>query len=159
MSLRYIIDGNNCLHHPDFTHPKNTPDSRLALSDFILKQKLTGSRKNKVTLVFDGYPRTPQQNQGSQDDIEIIFSRQETADQAIKRILEKAANVKNIVVVSDDKEIRIFTRLIGARSLGVKDFIRRKDKLILAQTRELKPELTYTQMHKINQELRKIWLE
>jgi predicted RNA-binding protein with PIN domain len=159
MSLRYIIDGNNCLHHPDFTYPKNTPDTRLALPVFILKHKLTGSRKNQVTFVFDGYPRTPQQGSAPAEHIEIIFSRKETADQTIKRLLEKAADVKNIIVVSDDKEIRIFTRLIGARSLSVKDFICRKDKLILAQTRELKPELTYTQMHKINQELRKIWLE
>ena len=126
---------------------------------FILKYKLTGSKKNKVTVVFDGYPRTPQQNQGPQDYIEIIFSRKETADQTIKRLLEKAPGAKNIIVVSDDKEIMIFTRLNGARSLSVKDFIHRKDKLILAQTTDLKPELTYTQMHKINQELRKIWLE
>ena len=159
MSLRYIIDGNNCLHHPDFTYPKNTPDSRLALSDFILKQKLTGSRKNQVMFVFDGYPRTHEQAKSPADNIEIIFSRKETADQTIKRLLEKAANAKNIIVVSDDKEIRIFTRLIGARALGVRDFIRRKDKLIVAQTADLKPELTYTQMHKINQELRKIWLK
>lgn len=159
MSLRYIIDGNNCLHHPDFDYPKNTPDSRLALPAFILKHKLTGSRKNQVLLVFDGYPRAPQQNQGLQDNIEIIFSRKETADQTIKRLLEKAAGVKNIIVVSDDKEIRIFTRLIGARSLSVKDFICRKERLIRAQTDPVKSELSYTQMHKINQELRKIWLK
>ena len=60
MSLRYIIDGNNCLHHPDFTYPKNTPDPRLVLPYFILKHGLTGSKRNKVVIIFDGYPRTPE---------------------------------------------------------------------------------------------------
>jgi predicted RNA-binding protein with PIN domain len=159
MSLQYIIDGNNVLHNPDFTRPKHSRDARLALADFIMMHKLTGSVKNKVSIVFDGYPGTAQPGDGLSQNIEIIFSRKETADQTIKRILEKAANTKNILTVSDDKEIIIFTRLIGARSLGVKDFIRRKDRLNRTQTIPLKPELTYTQMHKINQELRKIWLE
>ena len=139
MSLRYIIDGNNVLHHPDLTGPGRGQDSRLALVDFILKHKLTGSLKNRVTLVFDGYPGTLNLKDGWGDNIEIIFSRKETADQTIKRILEKAANSKNIIVVSDDKEIRIFTRLIGARSLGVKDFIRAKVKAGRPQAMDQRP--------------------
>jgi predicted RNA-binding protein with PIN domain len=159
MSLQYIIDGNNVLHHPDFIHPKHSPDSRQALADFIRMHKLTGSAKNKVTVVFDGYPGTAQLKDGPGDNIEILFSRRETADQTIKRILENAASNKNILVVSDDKEIKIFTRLIGARSLSVEDFIRRKDKASRVQSVSLKPELTYTQIHKINQELKRIWLK
>jgi predicted RNA-binding protein with PIN domain len=158
MSLRYIIDGNNILYHPDFTHPPHSADRRFALSGFILKHKLTGSVKNKALIVFDGYPATAQPSNDPAENIEIIFSRRETADQTIKRMLEKAASPKNIVVVSDDKEIIIFTRLIGARPLAVKDFIRRKDKSTTPAI-ALKPELTYAQMHKINQELRKLWLK
>ena len=131
----------------------------MVLPYFILKHGLTGSKRNKVVIIFDGYPRTPELVKSPADNMEIIFSRKVSADETIKRLLEKAAGVKDIVVVSDDKEIIGFSRLIGARPLSVKDFIRRKDKLDLFRTRELKPELTYTQMHKINQELRKIWLE
>lgn len=158
MSLRYIIDGNNVLHHPDLALPKHSPDLRLALADFIFRHKLAGSANNKITIVFDGYPRIGEPKDGLKDNIEIIFSRKETADQIIKRILEKSSNAKSIFTVSDDKEIRIFTRLFGAQSLSVKEFIRRKDK-VSSKAIPLKPELTYTQMHKINQELRKIWLE
>ncbi len=159
MSLLYIIDGYNLIHHPKFTPPKLSPDPRTALIDFILIHKLTGSVKNKATVVFDGYPRTAQLRDTPGDYLEIIFSRRETADCVIKRLLENSASAKNIIVVSDDKEIKIFTRLIGARSWGVEDFICRKDRLSRTQNIPLKPELTYTQMHKINQELRKIWLE
>lgn len=159
MSLHYIIDGNNVLHHPDFICPERSQDNRLALVDFIRQHKLSGSANNKVTIVFDGYPGTAQIKDEPAPNIQVIFSRKETADQAIKRILEKAANIKNIFTVSDDKEIKIFTRLTGARSLSVKDFICRKDKISHRQAISLKPELSYTQMHKINQELRKIWLE
>lgn len=158
MSLRYIIDGNNVLHHPDLTSPRRGCDPRFALVDFILKYKLTGSRKNKVTLVFDGYPPATLKGEPP-DNIEIMFSRKETADQTIRRLLEKAATAKSILVVSDDKEIKIFTRLIGARSLAVKDFLGRKNKTAFPQDSSLKPELSYSQIDKINQELRKIWLE
>lgn len=158
MSLRYIIDGNNVLHHPDFTCPKHIADRRNALSGFILKHRLTGSRKNKVVIVFDGHPSLPPSKDGSTDNTEIIFSRNESADQGIRRILEKTANPKNTVVVSDDKEIMIFTRLFGARHLGVDEFIRRKAKAV-APSIALKPELTYTQIQRINRELRQIWLK
>ena len=158
MSLRYIIDGNNVLHHPDFSCPKHFADRRNALSGFILKHKLTGSRKNKVVIVFDGYPSHVQSKDGSADNIEIIFSGKESADQGIRRILEKAVSPKNTIVVSDDKEIKMFARLCGARPLGVNDFIRAKAKHATPNI-ALKPELTYTQMQRINRELRQIWLK
>jgi len=98
MSLRYIIDGNNVLHHPDLASPRQGRDPRFALVDFILRHKLTGSRNNKVILVFDGYPPTTTRSE-SPENTEIIFSRRETADQTIKRLLEKSATVKNILVI------------------------------------------------------------
>jgi hypothetical protein len=76
-------------------------------------------------------------------------------------IVEETANRKNIVVVSDDKEVRFMAKALGASCLGVSGFIGSKDN---AKSRNehsagsFKEELTYTQMSKINQELFKRWI-
>lgn len=88
----------------------------------------------------------------------MIFSRKEVADNRIKKILEDLPNPKNAVVVSDDKEIRFFAKSLRANVIGVKEFISRQEKVPEDNKDALKPELTYSQMHKINQELRQVWL-
>ncbi|MEW6100731.1 MAG: NYN domain-containing protein [Candidatus Omnitrophota bacterium] len=158
MSLQYVIDGYNIIKHPEFSplHRKHT-DARRALVEFIREKKLCGSPKNKITIVFDGYAPSGEGEDSSRQ-IEIIFSQARTADEKIKNILEKTPFIKTTVVVSDDKEIKLFARLTGAASLGVSEFIskaKKIDRALLA----LKPEITYSQMHKINEELRKLWLK
>ncbi len=163
MSLQYIIDGYNIIHHTIFIKQtdRKIKEQKLALLNFIKTKGLGGSAKNKITVVFDGYP-SPKDNQdlSNTPHIGIIFSRNITADEKIKMIVEESANRKNIVVVSDDKEIRFIAKLLGARHMGIEDFIAPKSKSQRhVQKEALKPELSYSQMHKINQELRKLWLE
>ena len=138
------------------------------LLEFIKTHKLCGSPKNKITVVFDGYPNLSSQKL-DEEDINVIFSQEETADSRIKKMAETQGNPKNTVVVSDDKEIKFFVRAVGARSLGVEEFIHpvskykdglnRKKKLESEDRDLLKPELSHSQIGEINQELRKIWLE
>lgn len=89
--------------------------------------------------------------------IKVIFSRNESADLRIKKIAELVANPKNLIVVSDDKEISFFIKSCGAKSISVEEFLGSKDKAgklsVLSEE-----ELTYSQMHKINEELKKLWL-
>jgi len=161
MSLQYIIDGYNIINHPLFTQhaPKKIEDSRVRLLEFIRVNKFCASPKNKITVVFDGHSDLSSQIL-DKTDIDIIFSRRETADERIKKMVEKADNPKNVVVVSDDKEITFFAKSCGAKVLNIQEFINRGKKLINLQRPEpLKPELSYTQIHKINQELRRIWLK
>lgn len=89
--------------------------------------------------------------------IKVIFSRNESADLRIKKIAELVSNPKNLIVVSDDKEISIFIKSCGAKSISVEEFLGSKDKAgkLLPLSEE---ELTYSQMHKINEELKKLWL-
>lgn len=108
-------------------------------------------------MVFDGYVESLADKR-DKTDIHIIFSKRETADECIKKMAEESGNAKNTVVVSDDKEIRFFVRSIGAKAMGVEEFIGGKEKSSRNNVL-LKPELTYAQMHKINQELKKIWLK
>ncbi len=108
-------------------------------------------------MVFDGYEdcRYP----GYDEDIEVLFSRKESADERIKKIVSESGNAKNIVVVSEDKEIKFFTRACGARVFSAEEFFKYEKKNKVEKQDSFKPELTFTQMHEINKELRRIWLE
>lgn len=163
MSLQYIIDGYNVIRHSSFSFPKKIKDERLALIEFIRANRLCGSPKNKIIIVFDGNP-----NVSGQDKIisgvNVVFTKKETADDYIKRLIESETNPKNTVVVSDDKEIKFFVKSVGGLSMGVEEFINHKEKLNQARRKDaealaLKPELNYSQIYKINQELKKVWLK
>ena len=160
MSLQYVIDGYNIIKHPLFIKQlaKKIHDSRISLLDFIRVNRLCGSRNNKIIVVFDGYPDSRYLNFDSE--AEVIFSRKESADEKIKRMVAESGNVKNIVVVSDDREIKFMVKSLGARCLGIEEFVKSKEKSKAQRNDELiSQELNYSQMYKINQELRKIWLK
>jgi len=158
MSLQYIIDGYNITNHPSFLKqiPKRSPDTRVALIQLIRFKKLCGSKNNSSCIVFDGYPGDAPVNL-EEGAIKIVFSRGMSADERIKKMLELIPQPKNVIVVSDDKEIRFFAAACGAKTQGVKDFIKPEDNLTRSKE-EPEPEISYAQMHKINEELKKIWL-
>lgn len=161
MSLQYIIDGYNIINHPLFIQHANRKikDSKTALLEFIRVNRPCASPRNRIAVVFDGYPDLSSRISDTTG-TNVIFSKSETADERIKNIVEKAGNPKNVVVVSDDKEIAFFAKSCGAKALNIEEFIKRAKHLTGSEKKEpLKPELTYSQIHKINQELRQIWLK
>ncbi len=96
---------------------------RHRLIDFIWKRRPHGSWRNKVTIVFDGTPGLGRGRYESFSGVDVIFSINESADDRIKRIVEHAINKKNIFVVTDDRGIRYAVRALGAKVLGVKEFL------------------------------------
>jgi len=162
MSLLYIIDGYNITNHPLFAKlsSRKLKDSREALLELIAHRALCGSAKNKATVVFDG--RGYYGNRGlAKDDseaISVVFAGEESADDRILKIAQ-ASHPPNTVVVSDDKQVRIFARSIGCSILSVEEFIDYRQKTKVRNIPQEEPELNYTQKDKINRELRKLWLE
>lgn len=158
MSLHYIIDGYNIIKHPAFASKiKTLSDVRNALIRFIEENKLCGSLKNKVTVVFDGLPHLLfNRKPGS---YEVIFTKGETADDKIKRLVNDSANPKAVVVVSDDREIAFFIRSLGAKPLGVEEFLKKGSVGKIPKAEPPKPQLSYTAAEKINEELRRLWLK
>ncbi len=154
MSLHYIIDGYNITNHPRFTHNNS---SATALVEFIVENKLCGSSRNTVAVVFDGYPDKSYEQ--ADTGVKVVFSREDSADGRIKEILETSGVAASTVVVSDDKEIKFFAKACGAKAISVEEFIPSKEKKQLKNSDLTKPELNYTQMHKINEELKKLWLK
>ncbi|MDD5154986.1 MAG: NYN domain-containing protein [Candidatus Omnitrophica bacterium] len=170
MSLQYVIDGYNLINHPLFSPAgKRSRDPRFSLLEFIRTQRPCGSLKNKVIVVFDGYPPAISRDSYSCLDIEVIFSGDISADDKIERMLQKAADCRSIVVVSDDREIKFFAKSHRAKAKGIEEFISaahpgisgsmRKGKLKTKKTEPMKPELSYMQVSKINKELESLWLK
>ncbi len=123
----------------------------------LSQDRLCGSPRNKITVVFDGYRDRSFENRDS--DIHVVFSENVTADQKIKKLIEGSANPKNIIVVTDDKEIKLFARLFKCKAMGVAEFIPEKAKMDKSEKEPLKAELTYSQRQKINEEFRRLWLK
>ncbi len=163
MSLQYIIDGYNLLNHP---RPSRALDRQRSATpaekiiSIIRGKRLTGSSKNKVTIVFDGYPPSGQ-SPAVERGMDIIFARRVSADEKIKTMVENTANRKNIFVVTDDKEIRFVIRALGAVSLTIDDFINQGKDRKSAERRDDSSELKLKihEMEQVNKELRKLWLE
>ena len=162
MSLLYIIDAYNLFRHQSFQNKsKNQSHSLSNLPFFIKEKRLTGSSKNKVILVFDGYPHRDHKIQEGVC-LDIIFSRVISADEKIKKMVEESGNRKNIIVVSDDKELRFTVKAAGALILGVEEFLAQKDqKGLRAEEEDSLSDLKISsvEMLKINRELGKIWLK
>lgn len=164
MSLLYIVDGCNVINHPAFAREeinKKLKDGRLALLALIRAKKLTGSPKNRVVVVFDGYPAFGGNKAPALDGlaIKVIFSFVKTADDLIRKIIEALSIPKNTVVISDDKEVRFFAKSSGASAISVQEFMDKGEKPQESVDDSSKPSLSYTQLDKINRELKKLWLK
>ena len=123
MSLQYIIDAYNLINHPAFKPvSKRVLNIQHALADFIRLNRLTGSKNNNLVLVFDGYP-PPAEDIPRQNGLLCMFSRTQEADALIKKIVQDSASPKNIVVVSDDKEVQLTSRFLHAQICNVEKFI------------------------------------
>ena len=89
----------------------------------------------------------------------MIFSFDISADEKIIKLIEKSTRRKDTIVVTDDRELRFLVRSLGVNVIGVEDFIRPKEKDGKRKKEEAETELTFTQKHDIDEELKKIWLK
>jgi predicted RNA-binding protein with PIN domain len=161
MSLHYIIDGYNLIKHPCFVPSGKADDARIDLLIYIRNNNLCGSQNNRVTVVFDGYSDILGYS-NHYSGINIIFSGAISADEKIKTMVECEANSKSIVVVTDDFEIRFCVKAAGATAMRIEEFIlpvEKSRKAAQANEAVQQKKLNISQMHKINEEFKKIWLK
>ena len=155
MALQYLIDGYNVLKQMPELTGKSLRSGRDGLVRFIRTKKPQG--KNEVTVVFDGKSdiHNPQE---AITDIKIIFTQKVSADEKIRQMVEKSSQPNQIVVVTDDKEIRYSVRPLGAKVISVREFIGKvtkgKGKYSIEKTL-----LSSEEESKITKELEKIWLK
>ena len=167
MSLHYLIDGYNVLKKAPSLAGKKLQDGRSELIRLIRVHRPHGSVNNKITVVFDGQLGFWQDERP--DDVEVIFSTTGSADEKIKDIVERKVNKKDVVVVTDDKALKLYVRAQGTSILSVQEFHARFKTLDLrsssgghrtpGQTQGINDKVTYTQAHAINKEFEEIWVK
>ena len=164
MSLHFIIDGYNLIKQAPVLNKDNLEDSRLALIKFLNIHRPQGSSNNRVTVVFDG-------NKGNfygganLPSLEVIFSGDMSADDKIRRLVEKSANPKNIVVVTNDREIQFSVRQLKAQVKTIDGFLEKFNQLQRLRPKAGKGSFTdekiiaYSLEEKITEEMKRIWLK
>jgi len=145
-------------------------DQRLQLVRFIEHYRPQGSLNNNVTIVFDGVSDI--YGGMSSSTVKVIFSRGESADDAIRTIVSNTKNTKNIVVVSDDRDIQYAVGALGAKVRTVQAFLKNslpsKNKKVAAGKNTIRTNkdssvplkyISKTDKYKITSELSEIWLK
>ena len=167
MSLHFLIDGYNVIKQSkSLKNASYSKEAPLMLVKAIRSRRLIGSSNNQATIVFDGKDNSSFKLKQGDRQIKIIFSREDSADTIMKKMVSDSNNPKQMVVVTDDKEIIFYTRSLGAKTKSVSEFLKEEqDQLGKQKSKQKSPpevesskiELTYQQQEKINQELRRIW--
>lgn len=161
MSLHYILDGYNILKQVTHLVEKRIKEGRLSFIKMI--ETSPRFKKQRITIIFDGYEDA--QGLGLRDNFQVLFSKGVSADEKIKAFVERSKQASEIVVVSDDKEIRFYVRMLGAQILGVCDFLsllsEKKDdnRKFASGLQDEDKRLSYKEELEINRELRKRWLK
>jgi len=149
----YLIDGFNLFHKIRVLEDSTTPRSDLV--QYIRRNNLTGSKNNRVTIVFDGFETA---ELSVDPDYHIVFSDNRTADDVIKEIIRGATHKRDVVVVSDDNEIRDAARQEGAQVWHTHEFLAdRKSNRSSSREKDDDRNLSPSQMMDITDEFKKIW--
>ena len=114
------MDGYNIVKQAPLLADLPLEQGRAGLLRWMDAQQPQGSANNRVTVVFDGSPE--HFGNSVSGVIEVVFSRNGSADDHIKAMVEHSSTKSSIVVVSDDKGITLYVRSLGARIMGVKQF-------------------------------------
>ncbi len=165
MALHYILDGYNIIKCMDGLADLSLEDGRSALLKILSFQRPQGSARNDVTVVFDG--RSDVWGPTPSGPTKVVFTSGETADEYIKRAVEGAKDLKNVVVVTNDGEICCYVRKLGAKVLSVLEFLtlrsgagsrNRSQSGVSGELKKQKhiPRVTQSQ---INKELEDIWIK
>jgi predicted RNA-binding protein with PIN domain len=106
MSRHFLVDGYNVLHKMPELAPqaeefagRTLEEGRDGLVRFIAGRRPHGSLRNAVTVVFDGSMDVCSLNVPGE--VKVIFSKGESADDLIKRLIEESLNPREIVLVSE----------------------------------------------------------
>jgi predicted RNA-binding protein with PIN domain len=159
MSLHYVIDGYNVIRHASF-EPRGHAGPALSLIQHIRNNRLCGSMKNKVTIVFDGYPTMGNPLQ-PMSDCEVLFAQDQSADDRIRYLVEHISNPKIVIVVTDDRSVRFHAKAARASVMGVEEFLTAKAASAAAKKERADRtiELSSVDADRINKEFRKLWLK
>jgi len=117
----YIIDGNNLIGKIDFLKSlqrKDKQGSRERLAFLI--ERYFAHKKDSVSIHFDGFANEPIKV----SKVKLSYSEKLTADELIKKEIDRTKNPKNVVVVSSDNNLRQYARLCSCSTVTSEEFRR-----------------------------------
>jgi predicted RNA-binding protein with PIN domain len=115
----YIIDGNNLIGKIKVIagiQKKDKQGSRIKIAYKI--DNYFADRKAKVTLHFDGFVR----ESIKMNNVKIVYSDNDTADEKIKKQIESSRNSKLLVVVTSDNNLTQFARVCSCKIISSEEF-------------------------------------
>lgn len=146
----YMVDGYNLLFALPQMPPGTWLEKRMALLAWLTQVRPQG--RNPTTVVFDN--RQGWGNEEHFQDLSIVYTAGETADDWISRKVRESNNPRILIVVSNDKGIQRMIKGTGARWHSAHEFI--------ASARPTpRPQLEDTDQNDrshITDELRRRWL-
>ena len=163
MSLHYILDGYNLLNRRGFLKDGDLCRARSAFLSYLETHRPQGSRRNQLTVVFDGASDLPDFRHPYS--FAVVFSRGKTADERIKEMLYAVEMRRNLVVVSDDRDLISQARSCGAQTRGTAEFLGKGPRKVKRgsgaadETSADKSTLNIVQRESITEELKKLWLK
>jgi predicted RNA-binding protein with PIN domain len=125
-----LIDGYNVIFKRQGL-ADNSPDALQQSRDKLIQQLVAyqSQKKIKVTVVFDGKGRIHPEKMPLNRGVKVLFSHApETADQLIKRILEREHQPKNTTLVTSDQALAYVARTQGADVWSVDKFLQQDQK-------------------------------
>jgi predicted RNA-binding protein with PIN domain len=120
MSRLLLLDGYNVLRKIRRFADLSLEDGRTALIRLVQESRPQGSARNGVTIVFDG--REDVVSLDSPADVRVIFSKGESADDVIKRLVQESRSPRDIVLVTEDRDLGYFCRSLGAEIWNIARF-------------------------------------
>ena len=152
--LSYLIDAFNLIYKIRSIENSTTPHQDFI--EYLRKNHLTGSSKNKVNVVFDGHEPS---GLPRESEFKIYFSDDRTADDIIKTMIDNSKQKKNLIVVSDDREIRNYASISGVRICRPKEFLSANRKKSLNANESDDNGISVSEMIEITEEMEKEWLK
>ena len=151
----FIIDGYNALFKIKSLLRKPY-QTREGFIQYIRVSKPFGSIRNRVTIVFDGTAGVVFNQKHFYAPINVIFAKNESADDLIIRMVKAEKNSGEIIVVTDDREVREKTQSLGCSTLSVLQFFKDLTKKKETEEKE-KPEPDSKEGENITEEMKKEW--
>jgi predicted RNA-binding protein with PIN domain len=155
--LTFVIDAFNVIHK--IKELRNSHNPHHDFICFCKSRRLTGSLNNRVIIVFDGKFR---------EDIvfhernwKVLFSDSRSADELIVERVSQIKKAREVVVVSDDRELQSKVKASGGKIKKVDEFIKiaKKPAPKIKPASANKKNISYTLQREITEEMRRIWLK